>query len=356
MDLLWPDFLRLLSLIPLIVAIYIWILRRRSRYAVRFSSLSLVQEAVLHRSWLRRHLPFILFMIAVISLVIALGRPVTSVNVLSGQTTIILTMDVSKSMCMRDILPDRLDVAKAAALSFIQNPVIGTQVGVVAFAGFSELAQPPTTDLNLLENTIENLNTATNTAIGSGILRSLDAIAEVDESIAKSEEVDESTTYSLEHPVQPGSPEGGYVPHVIVLLTDGASNSGPHPLVAAQQAAERGVRIYTIGFGTTKNAVMDCGTSLADNTYISPGLESYSGGESFGTGPDEATLKQIAAMTGGKFYSATSAAELQMVFENLHNFIALANQTIEISVFFAAVGALMAMAALILSFLWHPLL
>ena len=354
MDWLWPDLLLLLGLIPLTVAIYVRILRRR--FTVRYSSLSLVKKAQPHFSWLRKHLPFILFMIAITSLMIALGRPVIPVEMLSGQTTIILTLDISKSMCMRDIQPTRLDVAKAAALSFVQPQVIGTQVGVVAFAGFAELAQEPTTDLDLLEKAIKNLTTATNTAIGSGILRSLDAIAEVDKRVAPSDEVGALPFAASERSLQPPSPEEDYMPHIIVLLTDGASNSGPDPLIAAQQAAERGVRVYTIGFGTTKSAVMDCGNSLADNTYLSPGLESDSGSGNFGSEIDEETLKQIAKMTGGKFYAATSAAELQMVFQNLHNYIAMTNQTIEISVFFAALGAVLVIIGLILSLLWHPLL
>ncbi len=356
MDWLWPDLLVLLGLIPLIAVIYIWILRRRSRFAIRYSSLALVREVVPDRSWLRRYLPFSLWMIAVTSLVIAMGRPVTPVNVLSGRTTIILTLDISRSMCMRDIPPDRLDVAKVAALSFVQSPAAGTQVGIVAFAGFAELAQRPTTDVNLLETAIENLTTATETAIGSAILRSLDAIAEVDERIAPSEEISTLAPPSLENVPQPRTSLKDYVPHIIVLLTDGASNTGPPPLIAAQQAVERGVRIYTIGFGTTKKAVMDCGTSLSDNTYLSPGLESYSGGGTFGSELDEATLRQIAEMTGGKFYTATSAAELQMVFQSLGNYIAMTNQTTEVSVFFAALGALLAITASLLSLFWHPLL
>jgi Ca-activated chloride channel family protein len=143
------------------------------------------------------------------------------------------------------------------------------------------------------------------------------------------------------------------VPHIIVLLTDGASNTGPPPLRAAQQAVERGVRIYSIGFGTTNAAIMDCWNRFPDDP---PGVEDPVGGGSFGNGPDETTLKQIAEMTGGKFYSATSAAELQTVFQDLHNYVAMTNQTIEVSVFFVAVGVIMALAALLLSMLWHPLL
>jgi Ca-activated chloride channel family protein len=184
----------------------------------------------------------------------------------------------------------------------------------------------------------------------------LDAIAEVDKRVAPSDEISALATFPADHSSQPHISVKDYVPHIIVLLTDGASNTGPSPLLAAQQAADRGIRIHTIGFGTTKNSVMDCGTSLADNTYLSPGLDSYSGSASFGTAPDEATLKQIAKMTGGEFHSATSAAELQTVFQNLGTHLAMTNQTIEVSVLFATLGTILGAAALILSFLWHPLL
>ena len=153
MDWLWPKALLLLGFIPLILVAYLWRLRRR-RFSVRYSSLSLLREAIPYGSRLRRYLPFVLFMSALTSLVMATSRPTVPAHLLAGRTTIILTLDVSRSMCLRDIHPDRLSVAKAAALSFIQNPVSGTQVGVVAFAGFAELAQPPTTDLHLLETTI----------------------------------------------------------------------------------------------------------------------------------------------------------------------------------------------------------
>ena len=356
MDWLWPDFLLLLGLIPLLVATYIWVLRRQSRFAVRYSSLSLVHQAALQPSWLRKHLPFGLFIIAFTSLTIAMGRPLTAEAVLSGRTTIILALDVSRSMCMRDITPNRLEVARAAALSFVQQPVLGTQVGIVAFAGFAELAQEPSTDLKLLENTITTLTTATETAIGSAILRALDAIAEVDKRVKPTEEIDKPPESLLGQSPPPKYPKQDYLPHIIVLLTDGASNSGPSPLIAAQQATERGIRIFSIGFGTTRTAIMDCWNPFPDNPPSSSSLESKVGGGSFGNGPDETTLKQIAKMTGGEFYSATSAAELQLVFQSLHSYIAMTNKTIEVSALFAAIGAMMGIAAFILSTLWHPLL
>src|ERR1044071_8737822 len=157
MSLLWPGFLYLLFLIPLMIAVYILALRRRRRFTVRYSSLSLVREAAAKQSWLRKHLPFTLFLLALASLVFALGRPVATVLVPSNEATVIMAIDVSRSMCSTDIPPNRLVVAKEAALSFIQSNTSGRQVGIVAFAGFAELIQPPTTNARLLEGAIASL-------------------------------------------------------------------------------------------------------------------------------------------------------------------------------------------------------
>jgi len=350
MSLLWPGFLYLLLLIPLIVAVYILLLRRRRRFAVRYSSLSLVREAAKQQSWLRRHLPFILFLLALTSLVFALGRPVATVLIPSNKATVILAIDVSRSMCSTDIPPNRLEVAKDAALSFIRNNSSGRQVGIVAFAGFAELIQPPTTDLKLLENAITYLTPARRTAIGSAILRSLDAIAEVDNRVAPSE------LKSSDQTTPPQTPTEDFVPHIIVLLTDGASNAGPLPISAAEQAVERGVRVYTIGFGTTNNSSpMNCG----DDDPFGGGFGPNFGGGGLGGGfrreIDEATLTQIADMTGGKYYLAESADRLQEVFKSLPTYVIATRETTEISVFFTAFAVLMAILAMTLAFLWHPL-
>ena len=348
MDWLWPGFLFLLGLIPLIVAVYIWSLRRRRRFAVRYSSLALVREALPHSSRLRRHLPFALFLLALASLVIALSRPVAIVSVPAGRTTVILALDVSRSMCATDIPPSRLEAAKAAALSFIQRQSSSTQIGVVAFAGFAELIQPPSTDQEILEDAVVSLTTGRRTAIGSGILKALDAIAEIDPSVAPS--VRESSPGIQPTPV----PRGAYAPAIIVLLTDGVSNSGPLPLDAAQQAVDRGVRVYTIGFGTENEnqSLPACGQSFQ-------GGNPFGGGQAFGgqfrRGIDEATLKQIADMTGGTYHSAESAGELQNVFQNLPTSLITRHEIMEISVAFTAIGALLAALAVGLSLSWHPL-
>lgn len=347
MDLLWPGFLLLLGLIPLIVAAYFWILRRRRRFAVRYSSLALVRAALPQQSRLRRHLPFALFTLALASLMFALGRPVAAVELPAGRATIILAIDVSRSMCATDIEPNRLEAAKAAALSFIERQASNTQIGVVAFAGFAELIQPPTVDQEVLQDAIESLTTGRRTAIGSGILKSLDAIAEINPSVAPS--MSDAALGAEPTPL----PEGSYAPAIIVLLTDGVSNTGPLPLDAAQQAVDRGVRVYTIGFGTENDTISIpyCGSF--------GGGQQFRGDAQFGgwfrRGIDEETLKQVAAMTGGSYYSATSAGELHSVFQNLPTYLITQRETMEISVAFAALGALLAAIAVTLSLIWHPL-
>ena len=352
MNLLWPGFLILLGLIPLIVATYIWMLRRRRRFAVRYSSLALVRDALPHQSRLRRHLPFALFLVALASLMIALGRPVASVTVPTGQANIILTLDVSRSMCSTDIHPNRLEAAQAAALSFVRRQEPSTQIGIVAFAGFAALTQPPTADQEALQAAVESLTTARRTAIGSAILKSLDAIAEVNENVPPSVS---GTASGVEfEPV----PDEAYAPDVIVLLSDGASNVGPMPLDAAQQAVDRGIRVYTIGFGTEGGGIMDCGSQFRESELFGGNQQSGSGwgnGGRFRRGIDEATLKRIADMTGGTYYSATSAGELQSVFQNLPSFLRTRQETTEISVVFTAIGALLAALAIVLALVWHPL-
>ncbi len=348
MDLLWPGFLVLLGLIPLLIVAYIWVLRRRRRFAVRYSSLALLRAALPHQSRLRRHLPFALFLVAVASLVIALGRPVSIVAVPTDQTTIILAIDVSRSMCSTDIQPNRILAAEAAAISFIQRQKSSTQIGIVAFSSFAELIRPPTTDGDSLRAAVESLTTGFRTAIGSGILKSIDAIAEVDKNVAPS--VTDTSSGIKPTPV----PKGAYAPDIIVLLTDGASNTGPLPLDAAKQAADRGIRVYTIGFGTARGGEMpNCGQQFQGREQFNGGLGFGGGG--FRRGIDETTLKRIADLTGGAYYSAESAGELQDAFQNLPTYLIVKHEVAEVSVAFTAIGALLAATAIVLSMMWRRL-
>jgi len=348
MNLLWPGFLFLLGLIPVIILAYIWILRRRRRFAVRYSSLALVRQALPKESRFRRHFPFALFLLGIASLVMALVRPVASVEVPVSQTVVILAMDVSWSMCSSDIPPNRLKAAKDAALDFIKSQNSSTQIGVVAFAGFAQLVQPPTNDRQALEKAIRSLYTARRTAIGSAILSSLNAIAEMDSRVAPSD------IYAIPESLDAQAQDGNYLPHIIVLLTDGASNAGPYPLDAAQQAVDRGIRIYPIGFGTPYGGPFtDCGQGLRGDDFFGGGGFGFGGG--FRRGIDEGTLRQVADVTGGEYYSASSANELQEVFNSIPISLVTRRETLEISVVFTAIGAFLAALAIVLAQLWHPL-
>ncbi|NWG34828.1 MAG: VWA domain-containing protein [Chloroflexi bacterium] len=353
MSFLWPSLLILGLIVPVVVVLYVLLLRRRGRCAVRYSSLSLIREAAAHQTWWRRHLPFALFLLALASLVLALARPVATVVIPSNKATIILAIDVSRSMCATDIPPNRLEAAKDAAQAFVQNDKSGRQIGIVAFAGFAELIQPPTTDRHLLHDSIENLITARRTAIGSAILRAIDAIAEVDYRVLPSENASSGT-------VEPPPAETPFSPHIIVLLTDGASNAGPYPLTAAAQAAARGIRVYTIGYGTINNTSrMNCGGDFDQDQFFFGGggfqFEPQTGSRDFRLQLDETTLKQIAEMTGGEYYFASSAGELENAFRNLPSFIVATRETIEVGVFFTAFAAVVILLAMFLSLRWHPL-
>ncbi len=349
MELLWPGFLYLLALIPLLVLVYIFILRRRRPYAVRFSSLSLVREAVGKQSQVRRHLPFVLFLLAMSSLVVAMGRPISTVTLPAANATIILSIDVSRSMCSTDISPNRLEAAKSAALDFIEAQEANVQIGVVAFAGYAVVIQEPTTDRNLLENAVQNLTTARRTAIGSGLLTSLEALSEIDDSIP--------SPFSGVEP-EP-MPEGEYAPYMVVLLTDGVNTTGPEPLFAAEYAKTRGIRVYTIGFGTDQNdSPMNCGGFQGgpnDFGQFFFGGGGGGGGGNFRRGIDEETLKQVASLTGGAYFAASSTGELQDVFRNLPVQLMTVTEITEVSVIFAALGAVFVMLAIILSMIWHPI-
>ncbi len=352
MNLIWPWFLLLLLSIPLLIAVYIWVLRRRRRFAVRYSSLSIIREALPRQSRWRQHLPFALFLLGLASLTMAMARPVAEVEVPLSQTTIILALDVSRSMCATDVSPNRLTVAQEAALDFIEEQAADTQIGIVAFAGFAETIVPPTNDKEALQEAVENLTTSLGTAIGSATLKSIDAIAENNEAVPPSglnlrtEENDN------------GSEEGEYLPDIIVLLTDGANTQGPFPLDAARQAADRQLRVYTIGFGTTELSEMVCSRQQLGSDIFGGRF----GGGGFGGGfrdfrrfllLDEPTLEAVADITGGSYFRAESADQLNEVFLDLPTQIVLQKETLEISVIFLALGVILAIIAMALALLWN---
>lgn len=351
MNLLWPWFLLLLIIIPLLVGVYVWLLRRRRRYAVRYSSLSLVREALPRWARWRRHLPFALFLLGLVALIAALARPVAQVDVPLSRTTIILALDVSRSMCATDVFPNRLTVAQEAALAFVEEQPAGTQIGLVAFAGFAEIIVPPTKDKETLQNAIGSFTTSLGTTIGNATLKSIDAIATINPEVIPSSFVVEPEANESDQIAG----EESYQPDIIVLLTDGANSQGAHPLDAAQQAADRRIRVYTIGFGSSEPGRMVCSQQQLGSDTFSGFSGSFSGGNSGWRRYlviDEPTLQAVAEMTGGSYYRAENADQLLEVFRNLPTQITLQKEMIEISVFFSMGGTILATIAVALS-LWR---
>jgi Ca-activated chloride channel homolog len=363
MQFLWPVLLPLLLLIPVGVAAYIWNLRRRRPAAVRYSSLSLVRAAAPRRAGWRRHVPFAILVAAGTALLLGFSRPVVVASVPASQATIILALDVSGSMCSTDISPTRLQAAEAAAEQFVRSQGPTTQIGIVAFSGFGQIVQAPTNDQQTLLDALQSLATGRRTAIGSGLLSSIDAIAQVDPSVMPTT----GEGRPGEEPVPPAA--GDYAPDIIVLLTDGASNAGPDPAEAALQAADRGLRVYTIGFGTDSPQGIDAqcaqgvigrepggfgnGGGGAGNGGGSGGFGSAPGG--FNRGIDEATLRQIADTTGGTYYPAESAGDLEQVFAKLPTSLITRHEVQDVAIAFMGIGGILAAASLLLGRLWRPL-
>lgn len=362
----WPWLLSLYLLVPLLIALYIWILRRRRRFAVRFSNIALIRAALPKRNRWRQHLPFALFLLALAALTTALARPAAAVEVPLSRTTILLAIDVSRSMCATDVEPNRLTVAQEAALAFIEEQADDTRIGIVAFAGFAEIVVPPTNDKARLKQAVENFTTSLGTAIGSAVYKAIDAIAEVNDAVARSGvNLQTAQEESLSESVRV------YQPDMIVVLTDGANSRGPNPLDAAQAAAERGVRIYTIGFGSDDPGSMVCtraqlGTDSLGEGFgggfggMGGGFGNFGGGGGGGGGRfrrflllDEETLGGMAELTGGEYYRAENAEQLFDVFVALPSEFVLQKQQTEISFVFSFLGALLAGAAVVLSMVWN---
>ncbi|MDX1613756.1 MAG: VWA domain-containing protein [Candidatus Promineifilaceae bacterium] len=353
MTFLWPRALPLLVLVPILVAAYIWLLRRKRRYAVSYPTLALIQEALPVRWRWRRHLPFVLFLLAVTCLLTAIARPAAVLRVPLSRTTIVLALDISRSMCATDVPPNRLAVAQEAARTFIEEQAEGTQIGMVAFAGFAEIVVPPTNDRNVLLQALANLTTSLGTAIGSATLKSIDAIATINPAVPPS-----GLNLSLDNQAPPA-----YQPDIIVLLTDGANSRGPLPLDAAQQAADRGVRVYPIGFGTSDPRELVCTQAQLGSDAFS-GFGQGFGGRGFDGGfggfrrfvvLDEPTLREVADLTGGDYFRAENADQLLEVFRDLPSQIVLQTEELEISVVLVALGALLVLMSLTLSLWWNRL-
>lgn len=350
-----------LLLIPLLILGYVLLQRRKRKYAVQYASLSLIRDALPRRSTWRRHVPFALLLASLAALVLAAARPQATVEVPKGSTSIILALDVSRSMCATDVQPNRLVVAQDAARAFVKNQPSGTRIGIVAFAGVAQTVVAPTDDQDVLINAINGLTTGIGTAIGSSILASIDALAEANPDIAPSTL---DLTPAATPDAAPGT--GKFVPDIVVLLTDGANTRGIPPLVAAGQAADRGVRVYTIGFGTTSPGSLVCTSEQLGGEAFGGQFGSLPGDPNAGGtgGPpqgipgqfidlDEPTLQGIADMTGGEYARAENADQLVSVFDDLPSRVVAQKEEREITVYFVGAGAILALMAIGLSLRWN---
>ncbi|MEV0168237.1 Ca-activated chloride channel family protein [Nonomuraea fuscirosea] len=343
----WPWALLSILIIPLILGIRWWALRRRRRAAVRVTSIALVRSALPGRTrWIRK-IPPALFVTGLALLAVGAARPQASVPVPQTAATILLALDTSGSMCSTDVDPNRLTAAKKAATDFIESLEGGPRIGLVTFSGSAGLLVPPTDDTDALTEALDNLTVGRGTAIGQAMLASLDAIAEVDPSVAP-------TGASPD----PGSGEG-HAAAAIIVLTDGANTQGVDPQTAAQEAALRRVRVYPIGFGTTTPAPMVCENTQFDGRGFGGWGGGWGGGGGFDRGGrnirmiDEPALKQIAQTTGGAYHRAENADELKTALEALPGSFSVVNRRVDTAAAFAAGGALFVVAALSLSLWWN---
>ncbi len=335
MSFLWIELLWLLALVPVLILVYILIQRRRQKYALRYSSLTLVKDALGHGPGLRRHIPPALFIFGLAAMIFALARPVATVVLPSQQGTVILTVDVSGSMRADDLKPSRLEAAKAAARTFVEKQPRNVRIGVVSFSDSAAVVQSPTTDREAVLAAINRLNIQRRTAIGSAILTALDAIFEEPGTTPKPapsprDPLALPTATPTPAPVLPGS----YTSAIIVLLSDGQSNTGPNPLDVVGQAADRGVRIYTVGVGNP------AGTILRTEGF------------SIRVRLDEETLKRIAGQTDGQYFKADTETDLHNIYENLSTHLVLKPEQTELTAWFTGFATLVLLVAGALSLLW----
>ena len=334
MNFLWPGNLLLVLVVPALIALYIWAQRRRQKYALRYASLSLVREALGKGPGRKRHIPPALFLIALFFMALGTARPETVVIVPVQEGTVILAIDVSGSMLAEDLKPNRMEAAKDAAKLFVAKQGPDVKLGVVAFSGDAQIVQTPTKDHDLVVAAINRLRPQRATAIGRGMLASLDAIFEDSEETPPSVIALHRLAGEPTGPTPPPVPVGADHTATIVLLSDGQNNQFPAPQQVIEDAASRGIRVYTVGVGS------------ADGTVV------RIQGRSVRTRLDEATLKQIAEQTDGQYFNASNEKDLRAVYENLSTQLVFRQQKTEVTAILTAIAAVFSMIAAALSLFW----
>jgi Ca-activated chloride channel family protein len=345
MRFLSPALLWLLLAIPALVAAYVMLLKRKKPAALRYGSLELIRQAMGTRSRVRRHVPPVIFLIALTAMLLAIARPTAVITLPSEQRTVVLAIDVSLSMRASDVEPSRMVAAQEAAKAFVREQPADVRIGIVSFAGTALLVQAPTQNRDDLIAAIDRLELQRHTAIGSGLIMALatifpDAGIDLESMIFGPGSRDARRGIAIDKagksdtkpftPVPPGS----YASAAIILLSDGRRTTGPDPMDAAKMAADRGVRVFTVGLGSAQG-----GTA---------GFEGWSMYMRF----DEEALKAIAEVTRGAYFSAASAAELRKVYSELNTRFMMEKKETEVSALFTALAALLVVTAAALSVLW----
>jgi Ca-activated chloride channel family protein len=346
MTFLWPKMLLWLLIAPVLVGAYVWILRRKKKEALRYTSVALVKAAIGPGQVFRRHLPPLIFLLALIAAIVAMARPTAVITLPSQQQTIILAIDVSLSMGARDVDPNRITAAQAAAKTFVSEHPADVKIGIVAFGATASLVQPPTRNREELIEAIDRFQLQRGTATGSALYVALSTLfpeAGIDlESLvfaggltrngARGARLDPARKPDTKDvkAVAPGS----YSSAAIILMSDGRRTTGPDPLDAAKMAADHGVRVFTIGFGTAEGGTI--------------GFEGWSAYVRL----DEETLKAIADVTRAEYFYAGTATDLAKVYQALNAKFVLEKKDTEISALFIAVAALMVLVSAALSLLW----
>ena len=337
MTFIWPDMLWGLIALPLLILLYVWLQRRRKKTTLRYANLGLVREALGKSIAWRRHLPPALLCVALAALLLAAARPAAVITLPSAQETIVLAMDVSGSMRAADVLPDRMTAAKEAAKAFVAELPRSVRIAVVQFAGTAAVVQAPTLSRDDVVAAIERFQLQRGTAIGSGIVLSLATLfpdAGIDLSQITGQREMPPGPNDKPRPVFTPVPPGSYPSAAIILLTDGQRTTGPDPLEAAKMAADRGVRVYTVGVGTKEGETI--------------GFEGWS----MRVRLDEDTLKGIANLTRADYFYAGTAEDLKKVYQGLSTKLIVEKKETEISALFAALGALLVVLAASLSVWW----
>ena len=328
----WPLLLPLLAIVPLSVAAYVALERRRAKYAVRFTNIEVLAGVVDERRAWRRWLPPVLFFMALAAALLALARPEVTVAAHRENASVILTIDSSGSMFAKDVPPTRLAAAQAAVRRFLDKLPARYRVGVVTFSSEAQVVAPLTRDRQVVRDAVEYLYPGRGTAIGDALARSVELAEQARGRALGETDVAPAEEPADDDPEQPAT--------AILLLSDGAQTAGIlQPFEGGQRAVTARIPVYTVALGTPDGQVT---------------FDRYGVSRTILVPPDPVTLQQIADDTDGEFYAAASGARLNEVYERLGSQIGRYDTQREVTNVLAAAGAVLLLGAGLLAGIWFP--